>query len=507
MTLRSVTLNPLGEKTMTSLAILSPIRRLTQIRPPFRHRLERTPGLPPQRSLTYWAHHLDQLPDFVQQSTLTLRSIRLLGLLDWEHFPERDLQCRWTRAPVPYAPFVAACLVKLDQHVPHLSGLHQLLTDNPALIWALGFPVRPSERTPWGFDAEHTLPTPRHFSRLLRHLPNAALQFLLDNSVQLLQAELKKKGHTLGQCVALDTKHIVAWVKQNNPKAYVRDRFDKHQQPAGDLDCRLGCKRRHNQHASAPEPSTPTANPVPADTLAIGEFYWGYASGVVAAKIPGCGEFVLAELTQPFDQPDVSYFFPLMIATERRLGFRPPRGAGDAAFDAFYVYEYFHEAGGFAAVPFSERGGHKPRRFAEDGTPLCKADLPMALKYRFIDRSTLVEHERGRYVCPLRWPNPRADTCPVADPHWANGGCVSTLPLSIGARLRHTLDRHGDDYLAVYKQRTATERINSQAVELGIERPQLRNGRAIANLNTLIYVLINLRALQRLRGASNETHA
>jgi hypothetical protein len=35
--------------------------------------------------------------------------------------------------------------------------------------------------------------------------------------------------------------------------------------------------------------------------------------------------------------------------------------------------------------------------------------------------------------------------------------------------------------------------------DLGIERPKLRNGQAIANLNTLIYVLINLRALQRIR--------
>ena len=54
-------------------------------------------------------------------------------------------------------------------------------------------------------------------------------------------------------------------------------------------------------------------------------------------------------------------------------------------------------------------------------------------------------------------------------------------------------------YKQVYKQRTATERINSQAIALGIERPRLRNGQAIANQNTLIYVLINLRALHRVR--------
>ena len=67
------------------------------------------------------------------------------------------------------------------------------------------------------------------------------------------------------------------------------------------------------------------------------------------------------------------------------------------------------------------------------------------------------------------------------------------------ARLRYTLDRDSEAYKQVYKQRTAVERINSQAVDLGIERPHLRNGAAIANLNTLTYVLINLRMLQRIR--------
>ncbi len=60
---------------------------------------------------------------------------------------------------------------------------------------------------------------------------------------------------------------------------------------------------------------------------------------------------------------------------------------------------------------------------------------------------------------------------------------------------QHPIDRDDD----IYKQRMAAECINSRAEELGIERPKLRNGQAIANQNTLIYVLINLRALQRVR--------
>ena len=48
------------------------------------------------------------------------------------------------------------------------------------------------------------------------------------------------------------------------------------------------------------------------------------------------------------------------------------------------------------------------------------------------------------------------------------------------------------------------ERINSQAEALDIIHPKLRSGRAIANRNTLTYVLINLRALHRIRTAALE---
>jgi hypothetical protein len=79
------------------------------------------------------------------------------------------------------------------------------------------------------------------------------------------------------------------------------------------------------------------------------------------------------------------------------------------------------------------------------------------------------------------------------------------MPTSIGARLRYALDRDSEAYTSLYRQRTAVERINSQALALGIERPHLRNGQAIANQNTLIYILINLCFWQRLRQRHAET--
>lgn len=453
------------------------------------------------------ARNPERLPGFVRQCPVAIRYLELFGPLAWDKFQERDLQLGSHMRPVPYAAFVAACLVKLDHQLATMGALRRYLVEHPALVWLLGFPLVRSHRYPWGFDADASLPTQRHLTRMLRTMPNQILQGLLDSTVALLQAELSEMGIRLGESISLDTKHIIAWVEENNPKAYVDDRYNKDKQPKGDPDCRLGCKRRYNQQASSQElPPTPSQNPQPADTVSIGEYYWGYASGVVATKIPGWGEFVLAELTQPFDQPDVSYFFPLMADVERRLGFRPKYGAFDAAFDAFYVYEYFHQAGGFAAVPFSERGGHKDRPFDPEGLPLCPAGLAMPLKYTFTDRSGLVEHEVGRYVCPLRFPEANGELCPVNHKRWPKGGCVTTMATSIGARLRYQLDRDSQAYKQVYKQRTANERVNSQAVELGIERPRLRNGKAIANLNTLIYILINLRALQRVRQRKAQGH-
>jgi hypothetical protein len=493
---------------MTSVPIVSRLPHLPQmsrVRLPAITWFRRCPTRPCWQEIV---HDPACLPTFVRESPVAMRYLRLLGPLDWDGFPERDLHRYRAIPPVPYTPFTAACLIKLDQGLAYVSRLRDYLIDHPPLIWLLGFPLAPSRQFSWGFDPDASLPTARHFTRMLREIPNPCLQFLLDDTVCLLQADLASEGIVLGKSISLDTKHIIAWVQENNAKAYVKEgRYDKTKQPKGDPDCRLGCKRRTNQAKGTQDVEslpTPTTNPVSAKKARVGEFYWGYGSGIVATKVPGWGEFVLAELTQPFDQSDVSYFKPLMAETERRLDRQPRFGAFDAAFDAFYVYEYFHQEGGdwttgFAAVPFVGRGGQGQRSFSDDGLPLCSAGLPMPQRYTFWCKTTLIPHERARYVCPLRYPEPTGDSCPVQHKNWAKNGCVTTMATSPGARIRYQIDRDSELYKQVYKQRTASERVNSQATELGIERPKLRNGRAIANENTLIYILINLRGLHRVR--------
>ena len=466
----------------------------------------------------------EALPLFVRQSPTAMRYLGLLGDLDWNHFPERPENRAWPGpTPAPRAPYVAAFLVKIEEGKTFMSGLRTFLVEQPALVWILGFPLVPDDQAPCGFDVEASVPSRKQLGRVLRTLPDGQIRFLFRCTVQLLADELADVAD-LGQEISLDTKHIIAWVAENNPKERMADRFVKQNQPKGDPECKLGFKSMSNQRTKAHKraksdlpspdatPKTPTKDGKPAGKQKEGEYFWGYASGVVANKIDGWGEFALAELTQTFDHSDSSYFLPLMAQTEENLGHKPRFGALDAAFDNFFVHEYFHEAGGFAAVPWADRPDHR-KVFDDEGLPLCPAGLAMPLRSTFFKRShCLVPHECGRFVCPLSGQKGEVQemseaesenemtTCPIDHPNWRKqDGCITTLPTSIGNRLRHQLDRESDEYKNLYRQRSATERINSQAVNLGIERPKLRNQRSIANQTTLIYVLINLRALDRVR--------
>ena len=436
-------------------------------------------------------------PPFVRDCSLTQEIGSWLRLLEWQMLPAAPPRQHFGYLPVPPATYIAAYLVKLDQNIRTMTQLRRFLAAHPALVWALGFPLISDGRQPFGFDVQSSLPTTRHFSRVLADLPNEALQNLLDGQVQRLRTWLPEE---FGQTVSLDTKHIIAWVKENNPKAYIKEgRFHKTKQPVGDPDCKVGCKRRHNRQVVTPKRE---GQPATRLSVSMGEYYWGYASGIVVTRLAEWGEFVLAELTQTFDHGDTTYFFPLMAQVEKRLGFRPRFGALDAGFDAFYVYDYFHSDhhDGFAAVPFSEKGGKPTRQFAEDGRPLCAAALPMHLKFVYTDRTTaIIPYQRAKYVCPLLESQSDAAGCPVDHKLWPKNGCTTTLANTPGARIRHQLDRESTTYKQVYDQRTATERIFSQAVALDIERPKLRNQAAISNQNTLTYLLLNLREMRRLQ--------
>ena len=197
-----------------------------------------------------------------------MQAIDLLSWIDWSIVASTSQRHWFGRRPVPVAAYLGAYLIKLDWQLKTMAHLRRFLVAHPALIWALGFPIVAGDG-PNGFDPEACLPSARHFNHTLRKLPNDLLQQLLDAQVSQLQ---QRWPDTFGQTISLDTKHILAWVKENNPKAFIKEgRSDKTRQPAGDPNCKLGCKRRHNRRI-APKSEGKPASRLPAS---IGEILLG----------------------------------------------------------------------------------------------------------------------------------------------------------------------------------------------------------------------------------------
>ncbi len=392
--------------------------------------------------------------------------------LDWSRVSERETDRAWPgRAPHPRSAYIKALLVKVWERHAYVTDIRAYLVEHPALVLELGFRPVWDPTQPQGFDVERTVPGARWLRHQQQTLDPALLDALLAGTVAAFASALPDLGAT----VALDVKHSFAWVKENNPKEEILQRYDPTRQPRGDPDCRLGVKRQSNQ--------------------AVGHhktYLWGYGTGVASAIHPLLGDVVLAECTQPFHRQDVTWAAPLLAQTVAQLGFHPPNLAADAAFDVWSLYQRCAVHGGVAAIPLNQRGPRPPRDAA--GQPICDQGWSMTPTSQF-------QHEDGyraqRYACPLLRPTPTGANC--ADPRFASGGCRKVVNLEVGGQLRLTLDRQSAAYRQLYTQRTSAERINSQATALGIERPKVRRLAGVARLNTLTYLVINIRALQRLR--------
>jgi hypothetical protein len=401
----------------------------------------------------------------------------LFSLFDWSLVEQWQAQRSARGRPAhPESAYLKALLVRINEGLIYTAQLRAFLLKHPLLVIELGFHLKLDPSAAYGFDVEQTLPSRYWFGQKVRQLDRGLLHDLLQATVTALQEEIPG----LGETVAFDVKHIYGWVKENNARVYVKDRYDKTQRLPGDPDCRLGVKRSSNQEQ--PDGSTKEQK----------EYLWGYGTGVAAATTADYGDVVLAEFTQPFNENDITYYRPLYQQTVVALNQFPTYLTADAAFDAWYVHQDGLRLDGIAAVPLNQHGHPVYVRDA-DGVPRCPMGLRMQPTFQF-------DHTNGyraqRFRCPLLFPEKTGATCQHEQFTKAKG-CVKDVNWERGGQARVTLDRDGPLYHAIYTQRTSCERINSQAKELGIERPKVRNARSVANLNTLIYLIINVRALTR----------
>jgi len=399
------------------------------------------------------------------------------ALLDWSPVEQWQAQRSSRGRPAhPESAYLKAFLLRIREGMSYTSQLRRFLVKHPLLVIELGFRLHLDPTQPYGFDVEKTVPSASWLREQLHRFDDDLLQTLLQTTVAALQHEIPGFGET----VAFDVKHIYAWVRENNPRVYVQGKFDVTYRCKGDPDCRLGVKKSSNQEQ--PDGSKKEKK----------ESLFGYGSGVAACTDPVYGDAVLGEYTLPFNEADVTYFRPLESRTVEATKQLPIHITADAAFDFWYVYEMVAHGPGIAAIPLN-RHGHEEVPRDPDGTPRCSRGLRMSPVFQFRHTNGFVAQ---RFRCPLLFPTRTGETC--AHAQFSKGkGCVKDPNWQAGGLMRAMLDRDGPLYHAVYNQRTACERINSKAQALGIERPKVRNGRSVAHLNTLIYIIINVRALAK----------
>lgn len=400
------------------------------------------------------------------------------ALLDWQRVPERDEKRMWPgKQPHPEQAYIKALLVKVNEKLEYVTDLRAFLVNHPLLVLELGFRPVVDNAQLFGFNVQQTVPGARWLREKLQHIKHEVLQCLLQGTVRSLREEIPN----MGQTVAMDTKHIYAWVRENNLRECLADRYDPQQQPAGDRDCTLGAKSYSNQQQGK------------AVKKRRKEFLWGYGTGVISCTDPLYGDVVLAEHTLPFNEADLTYYRPLYAQMKQNLDFEPRNFTADAAFDAWYAYQPAAQQGGIAAIPLNLRT-HAAPQLGPNGQHLCVRGLEMTSSFTYYDK--YAKHAKTVWRCPLLYPQRTKQQCDHPKFHNSKG-CRRKSNAELGGRLRVSLDRHSLAYHNIYKQRTSTERINSQAKALGIERPKLRNIASIRNLNTLIYTVINVRALNR----------
>jgi hypothetical protein len=191
---------------------------------PFFQQPKSNPALLQRPTLGQLAQAESDLPAFVRNCPVAMKYLHLLGPLNWDNFPERDPTYPWPGPiPQPRAAYVAAFIIKLHEGKTYMSDLRGYLVEHPALVWLLGFRLQADDTAPYGFDVEASLPTARHFGRVLRELPNEVLQFLLTSTVQLLADELPPDVE-FGDAISIPSTSLPG-SKRTTPRVTLKNRF------------------------------------------------------------------------------------------------------------------------------------------------------------------------------------------------------------------------------------------------------------------------------------------
>ena len=149
-----------------------------------------------------------------------------------------------------------------------------------------------------GFDIMKPLPSYWTYDRFLKKLNNAQMKKIM---VELVK-QLYNRGIVDASFIGLDSTPVMANTRQNNSKAFMKNKFSKEVSPKSDPDCALGVHSASNQHSERRY-----------------EFYWGYKNHVLVDCISG---LPLYELTTPANITDSTVTTDIPAADDQTIPFQ-----------------------------------------------------------------------------------------------------------------------------------------------------------------------------------------
>ena len=313
-----------------------------------------------------------------------------------------------------------------------------------------------------GFDIMKPLPSYWTFDRFIRELDHSLLEKLMQGQV----SKLVGLGIIDSSFIALDSTPVFANTKQNNPKSFAKNRFDKNNQPKSDKDCKLGVHTASNQHNEKNY-----------------EFFWGYKNHVLVDCITG---LPICEMTTTAEVADSTVALDILARTNKYLPIEECTFIADKAYDVKAIYntvkDVYH---GDCVIPLNKRNTKSSKKLSY-GHPICEAGLAMHKDGKFSDRG----RTRQKYCCPFK--RLKYGSCPCSHKNWNNGkknrGCTKYVTIPDDYRL--SIDRESVSFKKIYALRTEAERYNSRFKATKQERLWVHGMNAAQNLNTIAHTAL-----------------
>ena len=384
-------------------------------------------------------------------------------------------------------------LIKVHQKRHSSSELRKFFLDHPQLIPLVGFYSVYNKMT-GALDLEKTVVSARHLRRKLQTMKNQHLKLLLKQTVDHMQAQDLLTG-----TVIADTTEIIAWVKENNLKQRVDNRFDKTRTIKGFPECSLGAK------------------PIPGEKDKKGNpkirYFWGAKQAAVVEPTEYGPAFLYEEVFTA-KTSDVKTALPTLKPLVEQWLYRLKKFLADAAYDAFEIYQYVYAKDtphptrkpAKAYIALNTRG-HKRlnRQFSAQGNLICEANLEMTNGGRWFDKDK--GYHRQKFTCPLvKLPTKhKCGTCPINHEKFQKNGCYRYINLDDQEQLRFKIHRDSKEYKDTFKQRTFVEQAFSYIKEhYDIEMPKVRNLNSVKNIYTIAAILNNVQILQKATSQSTQ---